>query len=67
MTAKVWRMLAAIYAAVAVVAVILYFRWPWLPGVDFDIIGFFWAIRNAPNSSASRSSWPASPTMMRAW
>jgi len=59
MTAKVWRMLAAIYAAVAVLAVILYFRWPWLPGIDFDIIGFFWAIRNAPKVLAFLGAWMA--------
>ena len=37
----------------------LYRRWQWLPGVDFDIIGFFWAIRNTPKIGAFIGAWMA--------
>ena len=38
--------MALLFAVFAATAWLLFLRMKWLPGVDFDIIGFFWVIRN---------------------
>jgi len=34
------------FAVLAGTAWLLFLRMRWMPGVDFDIVGFFWVIRN---------------------
>ena len=43
---QAWKIVAVLFGLLAVAAGIGVLRLHWLPGVDFDLIGFFWVIRN---------------------
>jgi len=44
---QLWKAAAVLFSALAAVAGLLFLRLKWVPGVDFDVTGFFWLVRNA--------------------
>jgi len=51
-TQRVYRAAAAVFALMAIAPGYWAFRLPWAPRVDFDIIGFLWALQNLPKLTA---------------
>lgn len=49
--------LAIVCAVAAAMSGAVFLYLPWLPTVDFDIIGFFWVIRNTPKLTAAVTFW----------
>ena len=48
---EAWKFLALFFAVLAAITGFLFLRMHWAPGVDFDLTGFFWLIRNTPRLS----------------
>jgi hypothetical protein len=46
------RILALFCFVTAILSGFAYLRFPWQKTVDFDVIGFFWLIRNTPKLAA---------------
>jgi hypothetical protein len=45
---QAYKALSAFFGILALALGFLFLRMKWLAGVDFDLIGFFWLIRNLP-------------------
>jgi hypothetical protein len=43
---QAWKAAAVLFTIFAAIAGLIFFRLKWAPGVDFDVTGFFWVIRN---------------------
>jgi hypothetical protein len=43
---QAWTAVAILFTIFAAIAGFVFLRLKWVSGVDFDIIGFFWVIRN---------------------
>ena len=43
---QAWKAAAVLFTVLAGAAGVLFLRLGWAPGVDFDLTGFFWVVRN---------------------